>query len=79
MTAEEVKTLLADMVFDNPPPAEKWMTEDDFDPPYKRGELRSLARTKCIEIEDFKAAVWRWRLTPRGRENFSICSLESEN
>jgi len=62
--------LIRELVCDTPPPEEVWHQRDDFDPTYGATELRTAAKYGWIElITDPDPALWRFRLTPIGRDN----------
>lgn len=53
-------------------PEEPWHNENDFDPPFTRGQLRYYARRGWLEIDDTYAETGklRFRFTPKGRDKF---------
>lgn len=62
--------LIRELAADTPKPEEKWFQRDDFDPTYGATELRAAAKTGWIElVTDPDPALWRFRLTPIGRDN----------
>lgn len=65
------ETLVRELAENHPPPEEKWLQRDDFDPTYGARELRAAARKGWVElVTDPDPACWRFRLTAKGR---AIC------
>ena len=63
------RALIEELAQDNPPPQEKWFQRDDFDPTYGAKELRGAAKKGWIELETNEdPGLWRFRLTPAGRQ-----------
>jgi acetoacetate decarboxylase len=48
---------------DFPKTISRWFTEDDFDPPFLRGELRMMERKKLIIVARTDPKKWRFALT----------------
>ncbi|GGD30944.1 hypothetical protein [Aureimonas glaciei] len=62
------RDILQGLVFENPPPEERWFQRDDWDPMYKLTDLRAAARAGHIELaEDAEPECYQIRLTAKGR------------
>lgn len=59
-------------------PVEPWHQEDDFDPPFLRGQLRYYEKRGWIEIDETyqERGQLRFRFTAAGRDKFE--ELEGE-
>ncbi len=68
--------VLKELAFENPRPEERWVAEDHFDPQFHRGALRAAARAGRIEL-NMGGAVWQFRFTAKGRDEFECESAGS--
>lgn len=66
--AGTMRQLLADLADDNPPPEERWLQRDFFDPMHRLQEIRAAAKRGFIEVrETGDPETIQFRLTPAGR------------
>lgn len=64
----KIKELLEEMAYENPRPAEKWRSEEDWDPQLSRGTLRRAEAQGLTEIDRSRTDDWFFRFTGKGRD-----------
>lgn len=63
---------------DEPRPEEAWHAEENFDPPFRRSDIVGAERAGRVEVDRSRAACWRFRLTPKGRDQWEARQNSSD-